>query len=76
MPITTSGKEVLAKMKSEYGDQKAKNVFYGSIVKGKKGSAKWHGKGTGKLAKAKKTYAKTHKGDMLAALKKKASKTA
>jgi len=59
MPRTKSGKKVLAAMQKEYGAEKGKEVYYASIVKGKKGSSKWEGKGgTGKLAKAKKTYAK------------------
>jgi hypothetical protein len=58
MPITKSGKKVLRNMEKQYGKEKAKKVFFGSIVKGKKGSEKWHGKGSGKLAKAKRTYAK------------------
>jgi len=60
MPITKSGKKVLRKMEQQYDEEKAKEVFFGSIVKGKKGSEKWHGKGSGKLAKAKRTYAKKH----------------
>lgn len=43
MPLTASGKKVLANMKDEYGDKKGKSVFYASINKGKKGSKKWHG---------------------------------
>jgi hypothetical protein len=60
MPITKSGKKVLASMKKQYGEKKGEEVFNASIVKGKKGSEKWHGKGSGKLAKAKRTYAKKH----------------
>ena len=58
MPVTKKGKPVLKKMIEEYGAQKGKQVFFASIVKGKKGSSKWHGKGSGKLAKAKRTHAK------------------
>jgi hypothetical protein len=58
MPITKSGKKVLRKMQQQYGMEKGEKVFFGSIVRGKKGSEKWHGKGSGKLAKAKRTYAK------------------
>jgi hypothetical protein len=41
MPLTKSGKKVLAEMKKEYGDEKGKQVFYASM--NKKGS-KWHKK--------------------------------
>jgi len=62
MPTTKTGKKVLNAMIAEYGKQKGKSVYYGSIVKGKPGSSKWEGKGgTGKLAKAKRTYSKKHK---------------
>lgn len=44
MPLTKSGNKVLSSMKKEYGGKKGKQVFYASINKGKKGSAKWHGK--------------------------------
>lgn len=63
MPMTKIGKKVFRQMKKKYG-KKAKNVYFGSIVKGRKGSEKWEGKGgSGKLAKAKRTYAKRHKGN-------------
>lgn len=42
MPLTKTGNEVLKNMEKEYGKKKAKSVFYASINKGKKGSAKWH----------------------------------
>jgi hypothetical protein len=42
MPLTESGKEVLASMVKEYGKKKAKQVFYASIAEKKKGSEKWH----------------------------------
>lgn len=45
-------------MTKEYGAKKAKSVYYASIVKGKITGAE--GKGAGKLAKAKRTYAKKH----------------
>lgn len=44
MPLTKTGKKVLANMKSEYGDEKGKSVFYASINANKSGSAKWHKK--------------------------------
>ncbi len=49
----------MANLKKEYGAG-AKGVYYGMIVKGKLKGAEGPG-GTGKLAKAKKTYAKNHK---------------
>lgn len=42
MPLTKSGKKVLASMKKQYGVKKGKSVFYASIKAGKKGSEKWH----------------------------------
>lgn len=59
MPHTKEGKKVFNAMKKEYGNKRGKEVFYASIVKGKSGSSDWEGPGgTGKLAKAKATYAK------------------
>lgn len=46
-------------MVKQYGKKKAKNVYYGSIVKGRITGAEGKG-GTGKLAKAKATYKKKH----------------
>lgn len=43
MPITKSGRSVLASMVKQYGPEKGKSVFYASINKGKPGSSKWHG---------------------------------
>lgn len=61
MPITKVGKQILKEMESKYGAEKGKGVFFGSIVKGKAGSSKWHGKKKGgTLAKAKRTYQKVH----------------
>ena len=65
MPTTKAGAKVLKNLKNQYGAKKGKNVYYALQVKGKggKGKKKWEGKGgTGKLAKAKATYAKEHKG--------------
>jgi len=42
LPLTKSGKKVMGKMKKKYGEKKAKEVFYASINKGKKGSSGWH----------------------------------
>ena len=42
MPITSTGRKVLADMVEEYGVKKGKQVFYASINKGKRGSRKWH----------------------------------
>ena len=41
MPLTKTGKEVMANMKKKYG-KRAKEVFYRSINKGVAGSSKWH----------------------------------
>lgn len=59
MPQTKKGKKILSAMTKQYGAKKAKSVYYASIVKGKITGAE--GKGTGKLAKAKKTYSKEHR---------------
>jgi len=49
-------------MKKQYGAKKGEDVYYASIVKGKPGTSKLEGRGgTGKLAKAKRTYKRTHK---------------
>ena len=48
MPVTKSGKKVIASMKKEYGEKKGEEVFYALINKGKPGSEKWHGKKKGK----------------------------
>jgi len=42
MPLTASGRKVLAKYKKQYGVKKGKEFFYASIEKKKKGSTKWH----------------------------------
>jgi len=42
MPLTATGKKVLAAMKKQYGVSKSKQVFYSSINAKKKGSSKWH----------------------------------
>ena len=61
MPRTKTGKKVMKSMKEQYGER-GEDVFYASIVKGKAGSSKWEGKGgSGKLQKAKRTYAKRHR---------------
>jgi hypothetical protein len=44
MPLTKGGKKVLSSMKKKYGTKKGKSVFYATINKKKKGSARWHGK--------------------------------
>ena len=44
MPLTKTGKKILAEMKERYGSAKrGKEVFYASINKKKKGSERWHG---------------------------------
>ena len=60
MPTTAKGKKIKKAMEKEYGKDKAKNVYFGYIVKGKIKGAEGKG-GTGKLAKAKATFAKKHK---------------
>lgn len=60
MPQTSKGKEVMANLVKQYGAKKAKSVYYSMIVSGKLKGAEGKG-GTGKLAKAKRTYAKKHK---------------
>jgi hypothetical protein len=44
MPLSASGRKILARMKDEYGDKKGEEVFYASINAHKRGSEKWHGK--------------------------------
>lgn len=44
MPLTKSGAKVKRKMQKHYGAKKGKQVFYASIQKKKKGTAKWHHK--------------------------------
>ena len=59
MPQTKKGKEIENAMEKEYGTEKGKRLYYASIVKGRiKGVEGKGGKGT--LAKAKKTYIRTH----------------
>lgn len=43
MPLTKSGRNVLASMRAKYG-KRAKEVFYRSINKGVAGSGQWHKK--------------------------------
>lgn len=49
MPLTKTGKKVMSSMKKEYGEKKAKEVFYASINKKKTGSGKWHMSDTGRV---------------------------
>ena len=42
MPLTATGKKVLARMRKKYGAKKGKQVMYASINKNKPGSAAWH----------------------------------
>jgi len=60
MPLTKKGEKLLKKFIEQYGER-GRNIFYASLVKGKLKDKGIHGKGTGKLAKAKKTYQKRHK---------------
>lgn len=59
MPTTKKGAKIKKAMIKEYGEKKGKSVYYASIVKGKIKGAESKG-GTGRLAKAKRTYAKKH----------------
>lgn len=60
MPTTKKGKKIKKAMEKQYGKKKGDSVYYASIVKGKVKGAEGKG-GTGKLAKARKTYSKKHK---------------
>jgi len=42
MPLTATGKRVLASMKKQYGAKRGKRIFYASINMGKAGSEQWH----------------------------------
>ena len=44
MPLTKSGKTVLARMRKTYGTKKGERVFYASIKDKKPGSNRWHAK--------------------------------
>lgn len=48
MPLTKTGKKVLAKMKSRYGGEKGKQVFYAKMNKEDGYTDKWHKKRGGK----------------------------
>ena len=62
MPRTKAGEKTMRAMKKQYGAKKGEDVYYASIVKGKPGTSKLEGRGgTGKLAKARRTYKRTHK---------------
>ena len=60
MPQTAKGAKIMKAMIREYGKTEGTRAYYASIVKGKVKGAEGKG-GTGKLAKAKRTYAKKHK---------------
>ena len=53
MPLTKTGKKVIARMKKSYGPERGKRIFYASINKGVAGSKKWH-KGKKKRKRKKK----------------------
>jgi len=57
MPQTKKGKKIENAMEKEYGTEKGKRIYYASIVKGKIKGVEGSG-GTGRLAKAKKSYKK------------------
>ena len=48
MPLTKSGKKVMAAMMKQYGEKKGKQVFYASENKKVAGSNKWVKKSSGK----------------------------
>lgn len=65
MPTTPSGAKVKKKLQDRYGAKKGEETYYALMVEGKggKGKHRWEGTGgTGKLAKAKRTYSAEHKG--------------
>lgn len=41
MPLTETGKKVLASMRKKHGAKKGKQIFHASINKGVAGSSKW-----------------------------------
>jgi len=47
MPLTKSGRKVMASMKKQYGKEKGERVFYASVNKGVSGSSEWEGKALG-----------------------------
>lgn len=59
MPQTKKGKKIMSAMAKQYGPKKAKRIYFASIVKGRIKGAEGKG-GTGKLEKAKRSYAKKH----------------
>ena len=59
MPQTKKGKKIEEAMEKEYGAKRGERIYYASIVKGRIKGVEGKG-GTGKLAKAKKTYKKNH----------------
>jgi hypothetical protein len=60
MPLTKKGEKLLKKFIEQYGER-GRNIFYASLVKGTIPDSGIHGKGTGKLEKAKRTYRKRNK---------------
>lgn len=59
MPITKKGTKILTAMEKEYGKIKGEKIYFASIVKGNIKGVEGKNK-TGTLAKAKKTYQRTH----------------
>jgi len=51
VPLTPTGKKVLASYKRQYGEKRGEEYFYASINIGKAGSEKWHGKSAKKKKK-------------------------
>jgi hypothetical protein len=60
MPLTKKGEKLLKKFIEQYGER-GRNIFYASLVKGTIPDKEIHGKGTGKLEKAKRSYQRKHK---------------
>lgn len=60
MPLTKSGKKVMANMKEEYGEDKGENVFFASKNKGIPGSDKWEKK-AGKSTPAHPGHDRSHR---------------
>jgi hypothetical protein len=58
MPLTAKGRKILKKFQEQYGKEEGRKFFYASIVKGILSDKGLHGKGSGKLEKAKRTHAR------------------
>lgn len=45
MPLSETGKEILAELQKKHGELEGKQIFYASIQAGVPGSEKWEGPG-------------------------------